>query len=575
MKKSLLFLGLFLSFVLLNAQNAPIKNFEAQAAPAFLQSAQLEDAEPLDAASNSIDCIAPKGLSVTYTSNCEAKLKWYAPSEILWDNGASGNSGYPSTRFMYETNSRIIMADDFIVPAGEVWNVYEVYYGGFYKTSITTYEPPDYIGIGIYADGGNNLPSSTAPPIYENEYLTTISGNLTANWQTVVLPEVITLSEGKYWVSVYGTYEEYRDMDVYNYFIICHDTNHGDPWAILDETDDPEWQNVSTANFANMAFRIRGSFTQDEIKYNVYRNNVMIAENLSELTYIDTDFDPTIKHTWSVRVVCSDGGVTPPINSTLPPCDEHVVCAKVTGAKAVIKKCKTATITWPAVEGAIEYNVLREETLLATVTKPIYVEENSFEHGKSYSWVIVTICDESQSYPLIVSTKAGCVCEKVTGAKAVIDNCERAIITWRSIEEAEAYKISRNGTLLATVPGNAYIEEGVFEHGEEYVWEIVTVCEDSQSEPLNVIAIAECSGINDIGLSKFTIVPNPATNSIVITADVYFTKIEVINLLGKTIISQSVIANSAELDVSTLNNGIYFVRIASENGSNVMKFLKQ
>jgi len=320
MKKSLLFLGLFLSFVLLNAQNAPIKNFEAQAAPAFLQSAQLEDAEPLDAASNSIDCIAPKGLSVTYTSNCEAKLKWYAPSEILWDNGASGNSGYPSTRFMYETNSRIIMADDFIVPAGEVWNVYEVYYGGFYKTSITTYEPPDYIGIGIYADGGNNLPSSTAPPIYENEYLTTISGNLTANWQTVVLPEVITLSEGKYWVSVYGTYEEYRDMDVYNYFIICHDTNHGDPWAILDETDDPEWQNVSTANFANMAFRIRGSFTQDEIKYNIYRDNALIAEKVSELTFIDSGFDSGVKHTWSVRAVCNDGSVTAPINTTQPPC---------------------------------------------------------------------------------------------------------------------------------------------------------------------------------------------------------------------------------------------------------------
>jgi len=319
MKKSFFILGLLLSVAFLNAQNAPIKSFEAQAAPAFLQSVQIEDAETLDAASNSIDCVSPKGLSATYISNCEAMLKWYAPSEVLWDNGASGNSGYQSMRSLYETNQRKIMADDFVVPAGEVWSVYEVYYGGFYKTTDKDYEPPTYIGIGFYEDGGDGLPSN-GTPIFENEYLKTLSGSPAALWQTVVLPEVITLYEGRYWVSIYGTYEQYSDPDVYRYLIVCHDTDKENPWVALDESDGPEWQNVSGVNFSNMAFRIRGSFTQDEIKYNIYRDNALIAEKVSELTFIDSGFDSGVKHTWSVRAVCNDGSVTAPINTTQPPC---------------------------------------------------------------------------------------------------------------------------------------------------------------------------------------------------------------------------------------------------------------
>jgi hypothetical protein len=73
----------------------------------------------------------------------------------------------------------------------------------------------------------------------------------------------------------------------------------------------------------------------------------------------------------------------------------------------------------------------------------------------------------------------------------------------------------------------------------------------------------------------FSIVPNPATNNIAITAKSDFSKVEIVNFLGQTVLSQSNDSKESRVDVSNLTNGIYFVRITSDNGTSVQKFVKQ
>lgn len=72
-----------------------------------------------------------------------------------------------------------------------------------------------------------------------------------------------------------------------------------------------------------------------------------------------------------------------------------------------------------------------------------------------------------------------------------------------------------------------------------------------------------------------SIYPNPATHNITIKTDSTFNKIEVLNFLGQLVISRPEVCNNTTLDVSHLTNGIYFVRVISETGVNVQKFVKQ
>ena len=42
--------------------------------------------------------------------------------------------------------------------------------------------------------------------------------------------------------------------------------------------------------------------------YNIYRDGELIAANVMENTYTDTDFDPTMPYTWCVKAICESGG---------------------------------------------------------------------------------------------------------------------------------------------------------------------------------------------------------------------------------------------------------------------------
>jgi len=432
-----------------------------------------------------------ENLTVTYNESCNAAvLEWElpekmlgnAPPKVLWDNTQPANSGYESTRHLYEAFSRNIKADDFVVSPGEIWNITEVYFGGFHITVEHAYIAPAFIGIEIYKDNGNDLPGEK---IYENAHLTSVSGNYSLSYQTVILPDPVQISvTGKYWISIYGVYEDIWD-DEYRYYIYAFSTPIGAPLCYLDE-----WYGtwaVLNGTLPSMYFRLLGNKIIEVPVYNIYRDGVAIANNVLEPTYTDYDFDPNLEHTWSVTALCYDGIESAPVDITMEAC--------------------------------------------------------------------------------------GTPCIPVTGSVAEV-GCKTAIISWIPVENATAYKVSRDGILLATVSETTCIEERTFEDGVTYTWEIVTVCNNTESGPVEVAATANCEGIQDIGLTSFTIIPNPASSKITISAGVNFNTVEILNFLGQVIISQSVDKNSVGLDVSYLTNGIYFVRVTSDKGIGVKKFIK-
>jgi len=219
--------------------------------------------------------------------------------------------------------------------------------------------------------------------------------------------------------------------------------------------------------------------------YNIYRDGAPIKQNHDQKSYTDEGFITTEGHTWSVKAVCQDGGLSDEISQSLSFCS----CPPVVNLEANYMEDCSAELTWTAPAEGLKYNVYRGDDIIATeISTTTYIDE-TFEN---------------------------------TG----------------------------------------------------HTWKVKTVCADDIADDVTVtLPICEL-GINQNELT-FSIVPNPAQNEIIISSERDYNTIEIINFLGQTVISQNATAQKTTIDVSQLMGGVYFVRIVSDNGTNVQKFVKK
>jgi len=84
-------------------------------------------------------------------------------------------------------------------------------------------------------------------------------------------------------------------------------------------------------------------------------------------------------------------------------------------------------------------------------------------------------------------------------------------------------------------------------------------------------------GINSWLESSVTLYPNPAREyvDIRVDGDVNMTSMEVYDVYGKLINTVNVIENPARINVSGLANGMYFVRVTTEQGAVTKTFVKK
>ena len=113
--------------------------------------------------------------------------------------------------------------------------------------------------------------------------------------------------------------------------------------------------------------------------------------------------------------------------------------------------------------------------------------------------------------------------------------------------------------------------------GAEYFWRVKanTICAEGNFSDIYSFTVAGTLGINDFDIAGLVIYPNPTTETLNIEATSEITSIEIYNVLGQVLISKSNTSNSSKIDVSRLSAGNYFMKVTSENSSNVLQFLKQ
>jgi len=155
------------------------------------------------------------------------------------------------------------------------------------------------------------------------------------------------------------------------------------------------------------------------------------------------------------------------------------------------------------------------------------------------------------------------------------NNC--VLLMWSEPESSLPvleYQIYRNEEFLTSITSTSFLDENLPIGNYEYYvvahYEMGCVADSS-----NHVKVEIEVGIDEYLQPNFTIIPNPATNQITISSATPFHSVEIINFLGQTVVSQSAVGNIATINISNLNNGIYFVRVDFEGGGSVRKLVKQ
>ena len=214
------------------------------------------------------------------------------------------------------------------------------------------------------------------------------------------------------------------------------------------------------------------------------------------------------------------------------------------------------------------FKIYRDGILRATVINETLYTDEDFNLNLGHTWEVKVVCEEGGESASAEKRLPPCICHPITNG-TVTFNETTATITWSAVEGAIAYKVTKDGN-TETITDTVYTENYNFENATEYSWTIVTLCENGESEPVEIKATYV--SITEPNITTFSIVP--AYNKITISANIDFNKIEVINFLGQTVISQANDKNEVIVDVSVLANGVYFVRVFSDKGTRVKKFVK-
>lgn len=339
----------------------------------------------------------------------------------------------------------------------------------------------------------------------------------------------------------------------------------------------------------NAEFKYTLTLTWDPVenaeKYELYINGDMFTYT-TETTYV-TGTDTPQELYFAIATICEDGSesiVSPNVYVNLDPCMPPTnLQANVEQDVPGFNNKYKVTLTWDANEDASSYTIYENGVWKA------YSATNSFEIGydtpTTVFYNVTSSCvngesDMSEPLTVVVGGTDG-PCNAPVNLGAIVEQDVedygykfKVTLTWDTVDGAEAYIVYVNGQEFGATSTNFYIAGSDAE--TTFTYTVVSICangESEESEPYTVV-------VQEVSLEEyannFEIYPNPVENFLKLSAvSGQLSVIKIYNMLGLLVDEIEVNANEIEINTSDYKNGVYFIRINTEKGNIVKRFVKQ
>ena len=319
--------------------------------------------------------------------------------------------------------------------------------------------------------------------------------------------------------------------------------------------------------------------------YNVYQGAETLVEGYADTTYVVTGLAAATTYTFDVAAVNGElvsnratANATTLDAPTAPAAP--VVTAEATSDSTIV-------LTWNKVEDALSYNVYNgTETLATALTDTTFVVKG-LKANTEYTFGVTAVNAEGESVrgeakaktleatpenptdtivPVTIAAPDTLLAEALSASSIKL--------TWTSVENAVSYNVYVNDSLKASATDTVYTVEGL-EYNTEYVFAVTAVLNDTvesaKSPEVRVKTLGE--GLAELS-ATVNIYPNPAVDRLVIETDSYVEEVSIYAITG-TLVYKEVDFNSNAIDVSELRGGVYVMKVRTENGEVVKRFVKK
>ena len=148
-------------------------------------------------------------------------------------------------------------------------------------------------------------------------------------------------------------------------------------------------------------------------------------------------------------------------------------------------------------------------------------------------------------------------------------------LTWSSAAYATSYNVYRDNAFVKNVTATNYTDEGL-EYDTEYCYTVTSVLEDQESEHTEAVCVKTLGESLTELESSFLLFPNPANDRLFIEAKVEIEEVIVYDIYGRHQVTETPShQDMTSVNVSNLNAGIYFVKINTNQGEVIKRFIKK
>ena len=153
-------------------------------------------------------------------------------------------------------------------------------------------------------------------------------------------------------------------------------------------------------------------------------------------------------------------------------------------------------------------------------------------------------------------------------------------VAWDAVEGAKGYDVYVNTEKvqdfqMGYTNGTAYVigtnQETTFE------FYVVAFNDETESDPSEIYTVVvEDDAIEEMNVS-FNVYPNPVNDKLVIETEATIESVTIYTVTGVMVGQQTTVngQQTLSIDVTNLNGGVYFVKVVTENGEAVQRFIKK